>query len=349
MSSKVQFESIGICLPERRLSTSELVKSLKIPTINKFELLTGIKERRVCSPGEDSLTLAIDAAKDCLAHSKFVTSDIDMLISCSITKYIDGRSQQYEPPISISIKTSIGADRALSFDVSNACAGMLTGVMIAEDFIQRGVVKNCMVVSGEYITGLSEHALKTIKTPLSHELASLTVGDAGAAVILQAVPKEKADISISGFTTLCGYSHLCIARQSRKMPGAYMRTKAKKIHQVSIAESGPIVQEALRQNGLSFDQIDYLIPHQTSRSAIISGSKHYAEYFGVRPGQVVINLKEYGNTASTSHFLSLYTLMNEGRFKTGDKIMLLCFASGLTIGVVIFTMNNMVERYGNTD
>ena len=126
-----------------------------------------------------------------------------------------------------------------------------------------------------------------------------------------------------------------------------MRTRARKIHDVSIKDSGPIVQEALKSSGLSFDQIDFLIPHQTSRSAIISGSRHYAEYFGARPGQVVINLKEYGNTASTSHFLSLYNLLMSKRFKLGDRIMLLCFASGLIIGVVIFSMTKMVERYGD--
>jgi len=349
MSRKIQFESIGICLPEKRLLTSDLVKSLKIPAINKFELLTGIKERRICSAGEDSLTLAVDAAKDCLSHSEFEGSDIEMLISCSITKYRDGISQQYEPPIPVAIKTSIGADKAINFDISNACAGMLTGVMIAEDFIQRGIVSNCMVVSGEYINSLSEHAKKTIKTPLSLELASLTLGDAGAAVIVKAVSEREEGIVVSGFTTISSYSHLCIAKQSRRMAGAYMKTRAKKIHHVSIAESAPLVKEALDKNDLTFDQIDYLIPHQTSRSAIISGSRHYEEYFGVRPGQVLINLKDYGNTASTSHFLSLYTFLNKGRFKPGDRIMLLCFASGLIIGVVIFTMNNMVERYGSSD
>ena len=104
-----------------------------------------------------------------------------------------------------------------------------------------------MVVSGENISGLSEHALKTIKTPLSNELASLTVGDAGAAVILELSPEDEEGIGITGFTTLCGYSHLCIAKQSRNMPGAFMRTKAQKIHEVSISESGPIVQEPLRE------------------------------------------------------------------------------------------------------
>ena len=343
----VEFESIGVCLPEKKLLTKDLVRNLKIPAINKFELLTGIKERRICSPGEDSFTLAVEAGLDCLRHSKYQGSDIELVISCSITKYRNGLSQHYEPPLSASIKNSLGASKAIYLDISNACAGMLTGVMIAENYINRGIVKNCMVVSGEYITGLSKHALKTIKTPLSLELASLTLGDAGAAVIMQATDNEKTGIAISGFTTLSEYSHLCIARHSRRTPGAFMRTKAKKIHEVSIADSGPLVEQALKKNRLSFSQIDYLIPHQTSRSAIRSGSKHYAKYFGERPAQVVINIKEYGNTAPTSHVLSLYTLLNEGKFKNGDRIMLLSFASGLIIGVVIFTMNNMLERYGN--
>ena len=349
MSKCVEFESIGVSLPERRLTTSELVKGLRIPAVKKFELLTGIKERRVCSEGEDSLTLAIDAAKDCLNHSVYKPDDIELIISCSITKFREGFSQQYEPPLSILIKSSIGASKALAFDISNACAGMLTGLMVAEDFIGRGVVKNCMLVSGEYISGLNNHALKTIKTPLSPELASLTLGDAGAAVIVRESTSDNGNIAISGFTTLCGYSNLCIAKQSRRMAGAYMKTRAKKIHDVSIGESGPLVQQALKKNGLTFDQIDYLLPHQTSKSAIVSGARHYAEYFGARPGQVIINLKEYGNTASTSHFLTLYTLLNKREFKAGDRIMLLCFASGLIIGVVIFTMNDMVSRYGRSD
>ncbi len=347
MKRKVEFESIGTCLPDKRLLTKDLVKDLKIPAINKFELLTGLKERRICSENEDSFTLAVGAGLDCLKHSRYTGSDIQMVISCSITKYIGNYSQHYEPPLSMEIKTSIGADKAINIDISNACAGMLTGVMIAEDYISRGIVSNCMVVSGENITGLGKHALKTIKTPLSLELASLTLGDAGAAVILHTEEGIKNTLNISGFTTLSGYSHLCIAKQNRRMPGAYMKTKAKKIHDVSISDSGPIVKEVLKNSGLSYDDIDYLIPHQTSKSAILSGSRHYEKYFGNRPGQVIINIKEYGNTASTSHFLSLYTLLNEGRFKSGDKIMLLCFASGLIIGVVIFTMNDMIAKYGD--
>jgi len=126
-----------------------------------------------------------------------------------------------------------------------------------------------------------------------------------------------------------------------------MKTKAKKIHQAAISESIPIVKKALEKSGLSFNQISWLIPHQTSRSSIISGANYYKDYFGQQPGQVVISLKDTGNTASTTHFLALYRYLNEKRFKEDDNIMLLCFASGLILGVIIFKMNEIVNRYGN--
>lgn len=347
MNWKSQFESIGVHIPKKRLSTKEIVGNLDLPVIKKFELLTGIKERRVCSPGEDSYTLAVSAARDCLNHSKYKAKDLDMILCCSISKLIGETSYQYEPPLSIFIKDAIGANKAANFDIVNACAGMLTGVYVADNFIQRGAIRSCMIVSGEYITILKDHAVANIRKTMSSELASLTVGDAGAAVILERVPNGGEGLVVSNFITLSKYNQLCISKQSRKSPGFFMKTKAKKIHQISIESSKELVGAALKENNLSFEQIDYLIPHQTSRSSIFSGAKDYAHYFGARPGKVITNLRDYGNTASTTHFLALYRYLNEKRFQQGDQIMLLSFASGLVIGVVIFPMNGMVKQYGN--
>jgi len=344
-----QFESIGIKMPEKILTTQELVEKIKIPGMKKFGLLTGISERRVCSTMDDSFSLALDATRDCLSFSKYSPDDLDMIINCSITKYKNGLSHQYEPTFSVLIKDAIGAKKAITFDISNACAGMLTGVYIAKNFIKMGLIKTCLIVSGEYITSISDHAIKNIKTPLSSELSSLTVGDGGAAVILERTVDDEYGLIISGFSTLSNYSNLCIGRQNRKSPGGRMNTKAQKIHQVSIDESVSIVKTALEKNGLTFDKIDYLIPHQTSRSSILSGANHYLQYFGKKPGHIVISLKETGNTASTTHFLALYKYLIEKQFKINDNIMLLCFASGLIIGVVIFKMNEMVYRYGNNN
>ena len=347
MTTGSKIESIGIKLPEKIVSTAEIMSSLKFSKPVQLERLTGIANRHVCSEKEDSLTLAVDAALDCLKYSAYKSEDIEMIICCSISKYINGLNHVYEPAFSLLIKQKLGNKKALVFDVSNACAGMMTGVFIANNYISLGIVSNCLVVSGEYISSLSTNAIQNIDSQYHPEMASLTVGDAGAAVILDKCISTGDNFSALEMVTLSQYSNLCVGHQSTRQPGGVMKTQMKKIHDVSI-ENAPIeIEKALEKAGLKMRQIDFLIPHQTAKLSIQSGARKLADYFNEKPGETVVNIGETGNTASTTHFITLYKYLQEGRFKKGNKIMLLGFASGLIIGVIIFTINGLIEKYGN--
>ena len=104
----------------------------------ELERLTGIREHHVVGEAEDSYTLALDAARDALAHADFAAEELDMLIVSSISRHVGGLRLQLEPPVSVSLKQALGAERAMSFDLSNACAGMMTGVFILNDLIRQG-------------------------------------------------------------------------------------------------------------------------------------------------------------------------------------------------------------------
>lgn len=347
MNAGCKIESIGVKLPSRSVSTAEIMSRLGISVPLRMELMTGIARRRVCGDGEDSVTLAADAARDCFKHSRYKPEEIEMVISCSISKYVKGLNHCYEPPLSALLKKEMGCPRALSFDISNACAGMMTGLHIANNFISGGIVSNCLVVSGEYITSISNNAEKNIDSPGHPEIASLTVGDAGAAVILSRTQQEEEPILLSELTTLSKYSDLCTGNQDPVFSGATMRTNMQKIHEVSILHAPCLIEEVFRKTGWTMKGIDFLIPHQTSKLSIEAGAQSFARYFGELPGEILMNLKENGNTASTTHFVTLYKNLQERRFKEGDKIMLLSFASGLVIGIVLFTMNGMIKNYGD--
>ena len=344
-----RFESIGLALPSERLTSQELVGSLRHHPHIDLERLTGIHERRVAGEGEDSLSLAVRAARDCLFHSAHDAGDLDMVLSCSISKYRSGFRQRYEPPLSLYLKDAIGASDALSFDISNACAGMLTGVFILNDFIRRGEIRRGMVVSGESISQLGTNASKQVRSILSRQLASLTLGDAGAAVIVERMPDGHigSGISFAAFTTLSEHSRLCLAYPSRIGPGASMYTKARTIHKVAIQDAPPLMQDALAQTGLRLEDIDYLIPHQTSSRAIRKGVAEFSERLGAMPKHVVDNVEQFGNTSSTTHFVALYRYLEQGRFSPGERVMLLSLASGLEIGVVLIEMDELVKRYGS--
>lgn len=340
-----RIESLGLALPERRESTRELVASCRHRPRIDLERLTGIRERRKCAPGEDSFSLAVDAAYDCLTRSRYEPEEIEMLISCSITTYQDGLTLCMEPSFSFRIKEAIGASQALHFDVRNACAGMVTGMFLLDDFIRRGVVRRGMVVSGEYITNIADNAAREVRTLLSRQLASLTVGDSGAALILERAPEGSPGI-VCELATYAEHSGLCVGGPSASAPGGAMYTDARKLHAVAIASAHPTLARALEQAGTSIPEIDWLIPHQTSARAIRAGTREIGPRFGGTPRNIVYNLEQYGNTASTSHFVALHRLLEEGRLQAGERILLLVFASGVVCGCIVFTMDELRESHG---
>src|ERR1017187_1346179 len=300
-----RFAAIGALVPERRVSSDELMESTKHRTHIELERLTGIHGHDVVGEGEDSYTLAVGAARDALAHWDGAAEDLDMLIVSSISRHVGGLRMQLDPPVSVSLKEALGARRAMSFDLSNACAGMLTGVFILNDLIRQGRVRRGMVVSGEYISQLGVNAAREVRTMMDDQLASLTLGDAGAAAILERTPKGAPGIEVAGFTTLAEHSRLCLAFPAKIGRGESMYSDARTLQEVGIEDTLPMLREALDQAGLEFDEIDYFIPHQTSARAIKKGMKDLSERFGVAPKHVVVTVDEFGNTASTTQFVAL--------------------------------------------
>jgi 3-oxoacyl-[acyl-carrier-protein] synthase III len=341
-----RIESVGVKLPAGRLTTKDLMDQTSHRTRIQLERLTGIHERHVVGPGETSFTLATGAARDCLAHSQHQAPDIEMVISTSITRSRGRFSQSFEPPLSLYVKQAIGAAQAVNFDLSNACAGMLTGVFVLQDLITRGEISCGMVVSGEYISHLSWNAARQIRSLFSKQLASLTLGDAGAAVIVERAPAGGPGIDVIGFTTLAEHSRLCLAFPSTVGPGAQMYTKSRTLQKVAIEDMAPLVGEVISEAGIDLADIDYLIPHQTSARAIRKGTEAFARRLGAKPRHVVVNVEEYGNTSSTTLFVALHKYLEEQRIRKGDRVMLLALASGVEIGMALFTVDSQVDRYG---
>lgn len=101
--------------------------------------------------------------------------------------------------------------------------------------IQQGTVERGLVVSGEYISQLGWNAAHHIRSIISKELASLTLGDAGAALLLERATPGSGSIELAGFTTVAGYSRLCLAYPKGHDPGARMYTDSRAIQQAAIA------------------------------------------------------------------------------------------------------------------
>lgn len=335
-----KFESIGIYTPENIVTTKDLMDQMDPDSRVELESITGIKTRRKRTRGEDSFTIALGAAQNCLKNSKYDAKDIDIIINTAITRFKDGLTFHFDPPFSLWIKNALGASNAMDFDLTNACAGMMTGAQILDNMIKAGIVRNGMVVSGECITPIADTAVKEIKEVIDPQFASLTVGDAGGAFILDKSTDANIGIEHIEMKTWAKYADLCYGMPSDKNEGVAMYTDAKGIHEAALATLPLYVGKMLKTVGLDIENVDIFVPHQTSVKAIKKLSELLTAFFpGKKLPKFLIFVDEYGNTASTAILLAFFNALQQGIIKEGQRVIFMVIASGLVIGFIVFVVD----------
>ena len=339
---KTRIESLGVHLPDREVSTAELIASMENEPMFDLEKLTGVKFRRWRDEGDDSFTLALAAARNCLQNSGYQADQLDAIVFTSITRFHGGMSYCAEPGMSLLLKKALGMRQdAYHFDITNACAGMMTGLYALDNLIQAGVIRNGMVISGECITPITETALKEIRDPVDAQFASLTVGDSGAAIILDGKGVDEG-IDFLDLFTMAGSADLCFGMPSDRSPGVAMYTKAMEIHAEVIQRLPSTMGFYAEQFSTDASRFEAVIPHQTSTRAIKSALDLCEATFGKLP-DTCISLDRYGNTSSTSHFVVLHDYLAQKKLKPGDRLLMLVLASGIVMGVVGLTLGNLGE------
>ncbi|HZB98024.1 MAG TPA: 3-oxoacyl-[acyl-carrier-protein] synthase III C-terminal domain-containing protein, partial [Candidatus Sulfotelmatobacter sp.] len=346
---RVIIESLGVYLPAGSVSTAELVRGCRSRVLLPLERLTGIRSRHVAAPDEFCIDIAAAAVRDCLAGSRHKADEIDLLISCSID-HCEGPQHRHslEPNTSLQLRERLALANATAFDVSNGCAGMFTGIKVAEAFLKAGTSCCALVVSGEFISHLATTAQREISTLDDQRLACLTLGDAGAAVILEMSEDGEAGFESIDMHTVSKYSSYCIAKPSREPEGGViMLTDAIRLSTTTVEHAIPHAAAALRRLDWRVDDLQHVIVHQTSRMSIQQAAQRISAFLGQRlPQSVNIAdiLEDHGNTATTSHFVALYDLMEKSRLHSGDRVLFSTTGSGLTIGTALYTFDDMPER-----
>jgi len=339
-------ESIGTYLPPKTISTLEVLQSCKNQIRFPLEKISGIKNRRMAGEQEFSIDLARKAIVACLENSKYPPGDIDLLICCNISRVDEPDLQSFEPSTSVKLRKEFGFHNALVFDITNACAGMFTGIYIAKAFLETNAIKKALVVSGEYITHLTLTAQREAENYMDSRLACLTLGDAGAAVLLENATKNQFGFVSLDLQTFGRYSPYCIAKTSDQ-GGWIMLTDSVNLTDAGIKSGAESALNVLKREGWYPDKFEHLILHQTSKMTLNSARKEINDLLDesiLHEGNTINNLEERGNTASTSHFVALYDQIQNNRIQSGDRIVFGISASGLTTGTGLYILDDLPDR-----
>jgi 3-oxoacyl-[acyl-carrier-protein] synthase III len=343
-------ESLGVYLPPKAVSSAEVLQGCRKRVLFPLEKMTGIHSRRMAGDGEYAIDLARKVMAECLATSRHTPAEIELLICCNIS-HCDLPGSQFilEPSTAARLRHEFGLGRAQAFDISNACAGFFTAIYLIDAMLQAGVIRCGMAVSGEYISHLTRTAQKEIEGLADPRLACLTVGDAGAAVILERAEGPGPGFEEISVQTLGKHSRHCIAKATdRPHGGAVMFTDPMSITSVAVRQGAAHARHTLRARGWDQLPIDHIIMHQTSETAMRGAVRELNATIHrdfCRPDNVVINVGERGNTATTTHMVALADQMNNGRIKTGDRVLFGIAGSGQTVGTALYTLDDLPDRH----
>jgi len=353
-SRNTVIESLGVYLPPGIASTRDVLAGCdkisrfrRRASATRIEQLTGIKHRRLAPDTEPASEMARKAVLNCLAVSRCQPSDVDLILYCGISRY--GAPDHYvsEPAISLVLTTHFPFKNALALDIGNGCAGMFTAISIADSLINAGLVRVALIVSGEHITDLMKTAQKEVTGYADSRFACLTLGDAAAALILKQGPDFRTGFQALELYTVAQYSEYCIGKPTdRNHGGIIMYTESAKLFDVAENYVIPDIVRSLEALRWGRKELDHLISHQTAQSAIdtLYEVNRLAQREILHEGNVVNNLSERGNTASTSHFVALWDNIQNGRIRSGDRLLFAVQGSGMTIGTAAYTLDDLPDR-----
>jgi 3-oxoacyl-[acyl-carrier-protein] synthase-3 len=188
--TRVYLESFGYELPPVVVSTAELEGRLA-PVYEAFkmapgqlELLTGISERRWWEPGYRLSDGAAAAGRKALAAADMTGDDLDVLVYCGVCR------DQFEPATACAVAHDLKVNPSASvYDISNACLGVLNGIVDVANRIELGQARAGLVVSAETAREINETTIERMVRTKSMDLfrtsiATLTGGSGAVGVLV---------------------------------------------------------------------------------------------------------------------------------------------------------------------
>lgn len=325
-----KISGLGYYVPEHVVTNEDLTKMMDTSDA-WIQERTGIQERRWVQPGsgETTSSMGVKAAQIAIERSGIDKDEIDFIIFATLSP------DYYFPGPGVLVQRELGLQRTVgALDVRNQCSGFVYALSIADQFIKTGMYKNILVIGSE----LHSHGLD--KTTRGRAVSVIFGDGAGAAVLSREEDSQRGILS----------THLHAEGQHAEELALIAPGMGKRWVNDILADNNPedesylpymngqfvfknavvrfaeVIQEGLKANQLTSQDISLLIPHQAN----LRISQFVQKQFRLEDHQVYNNIQKYGNTTAASVPIALTEAWENGQVKPGDLIVLAAFGSGFT-------------------
>lgn len=324
MTTNALLTGWGMYAPSRVMTNDEL--STFVDTSDEWIVSrTGIRERRIAADDETATTLSVHAARDALAVAGLDALELDLVIVGTCTP-------DYPlPATAVLVATELGATRASGFDLQAACSGFLYALAAGNSFIKSGMYRNVLVIGVEVLSRFLDWTDRS---------TCVLFGDGAGAVLLQTSDKPGGMLGFDLFSDGTGCEGIIMPAGGSARPASHatvdahdhsIRMQGSEVYKYATRQMGESALAALRDAGLTVDDVDQFVFHQANLRIIQSVQK----LLGIPAEKTYVNIEKYGNTSAASVPMALVEAVAAGRIKPGDRVLMVAFGAGYTAGAAL--------------
>lgn len=258
----------------------------------------GVRQRHQSEPDQPILELAVGAARAALADANITAANIDLIILSNWTEHV------IRPELAPLVAAEIGADSSFGFDICTGCCGFVVGIQTAAAYLASPLpYRTALIVSAEQFS-------KRIR-PGSRGVA--VAGDGAGAAILQRDPDSPKTRLLDSVSHADGsLSDLTLAQP----PHGWVKSR-KELVSEAVSHISDGVLELLARNGLTPQNISWLVPHSAT-APVIDGIQ---ERTGFGQDRMITNFHYRGNLSSACLPSVLSEFSAKGTFSPGELIL----------------------------
>lgn len=328
MLYRSRIKGLGFYVPENVVTNDDLSK-LMDTSDEWIQERTGIQQRRHALRGSDTTTsMGVKASLKAIEAAKINKEEIDFIVFATLSPDF------YFPGCGVLVQKELGLPTIGALDIRNQCSGFIYALSVADQYIKTGMYKNILVIGAE----TQSPALDM--TTRGRNMAVLFGDGAGAAIVSRSDNPERGILSTHLHSQGEHTEQLAmiapgvgtkwvpqiLAENNPDDVSYYPNMNGQFVFKNAVVRFAEVIEEGLKANGLSREDINMLIPHQAN----LRISQFVQHQFKLTDEQVFNNIMKYGNTTAASVPIALTEAVQQGKIKDGDLVVLAAFGSGFT-------------------
>lgn len=310
--------------------------------IDKFQQITGIKERRYADDDMMASDMGAIAARRALDSSGLDPEELNYIIVAHNFGDIlhDNRRSDMVPALASRVKNSLGIrnPKCVAYDLPFGCPGWVQGMIQANYYIRSGDVTSALVIGSETLSRICD----------PHDRDSMIYSDgAGAAVLEAGEPGSSSGIlahaSRSDTENEAFYLEMKESFSDDYDDTLFMKMEGRKLYQYAITHVPGLVKESIEDAGLELGDIRKVLIHQANEKLDEAILKRLFKLYDVNEipeGIMPMTINWLGNssvaTVPTLLDLVLRKKIDGQTLQPSDHIVLASVGAGMHINSMVY-------------